>query len=66
MVSSGAAGASTRTEQLEPLVLERALDGAQPVRPLRMAERREVVEAGRVGNEEGGHRDPGICGRAET
>ena len=33
-------------QRLELLVLERLLDRAQPVRPLGMAGRREVVEAG--------------------
>ena len=37
MVSSAAAGASHARELLEALLLERALDRAQPVRPLRMA-----------------------------
>ena len=45
-------------ERLEALVLERAVDGAQPVRPLGMAGRREVLEAGGVGDEERGHRYP--------
>ena len=52
-------------ERLEALVLERAVDGAQPVRPLGMAGRREVVEAGGVGDEEGGSsaypNDRGAC-----
>ena len=43
-------------QRLEALGFERALDRAQPVRPLRMAGRREVVEAGRMGDEERGHR----------
>ena len=42
-------------EVLEFLLLERALDGAQPVGPLRMAGGGEVVEAGGVGDEERGH-----------
>ncbi len=40
---------------LEALVLERAVDGAQPIRSLGMAGRREVLEAGGVGDEESGH-----------
>ena len=42
-------------EHGEALVLEDALDGAQPVRPLRMPERRDVVEAGRMGEQKRGH-----------
>ena len=39
-------------QRLELLVLERLLDGAQAVRPLGMADRRLVFEAGGVGEEE--------------
>ena len=42
-------------QRLEALVFERLLDGAQPVRPLRMAGRGQVIEAGRVGDEQRGH-----------
>ena len=44
-----------RTSVWKRSSLERALDGAQPIRPLRMAGRREVLEAGGVGDEERGH-----------
>src|SRR5207249_8638570 len=40
---------------LEPLILERAVDGAQPLRPLGMPGRRLVLEASRVGNEKRRH-----------
>ena len=40
---------------LEFLVLQRVFDRAQPVRPLRMAGRHDVVEAGRVGEKERAH-----------
>ena len=40
---------------LEALVLERAIDGAQPIRALGMTGRSEVIEAGRMGDVEGGH-----------
>src|SRR5262249_35214195 len=39
----------------EALVSERPFDGAQALRPLRMASRREVIEAGGVGDEKRGH-----------
>ncbi len=39
----------------EALVLEHALDRAQPVRTLRMAERRQMLEAGVMGDEQGQH-----------
>ena len=42
-------------EHLEALVLERAVDGTQPIRAFGMAGWREVVEAGGVGDEERGH-----------
>ena len=42
-------------QHLEPLVLQRLLDGAQAIRPLGMAERGEVIEAGGMAEEEGGH-----------
>ena len=53
--SSGARGACSRASMLEPLVLQRLLDGAQAVRPLGMAGGRQVIEAGGMGDEEGGH-----------
>ncbi len=40
-------------ERLELLVVKHTLDGAQPVRPLRMTRRVEMVEAGRVGDQKG-------------
>ena len=42
-------------EVLELLLLERLLDGTQPIGPLRMAGRRQVIEAGRMGDVQGGH-----------
>ena len=42
-------------EHLETLVLQRLVDGAQPVRPFRMPGRGQVIEAGRVGDQEGRH-----------
>jgi len=42
-------------EGLEALAFERAVDGAQPIRSLRMAGRREVLEAGGVSDEKSGH-----------
>jgi len=44
-------------QRLEFLLLERALDRTQPVRPLRMAHRRQMIEAGRVAEQERGHAD---------
>ena len=55
MISSGASGACTRSQHLEALVLQRLLDGAQPVRPLGVSGGREVVEAGGMGDEQSGH-----------
>ena len=55
MVSSGARGASIARQRLEALVLERLLDGAQPVGPLGMAGRIDVIEAGGMGDEQRGH-----------
>ena len=55
MVSSGARGASTRASDLKFLRLERALDGAKPVGPLGMTERRQVFETGGVGDQQRGH-----------
>src|SRR5260370_13775794 len=50
---------------LELLLLERLLDGAQAIGPLRMAGRRQVIETGRVGDEQGGHdRHLLDCGRS--
>ena len=43
-------------QRLKPFRLERLLDGAQPVRPLRMAERRQVLQAGGMGDQQRGHR----------
>ena len=42
-------------QRLEFLGLERALDGAQPVRPLGMTERGEMVETGGMADDESGH-----------
>ena len=42
---------------------KRARNGAQPVGPLRMAERREMVETGRMGDEQSGHRNRSHFGR---
>ena len=42
-------------QRLELLVLQRALDRAQPVRPLGMARRGEVIEAGGMAEQERGH-----------
>src|SRR5262245_62790919 len=42
-------------QRLEALVLERTVDGAQPVRPLGMAGGCEMVEAGGVGDQKGRH-----------
>src|SRR5262249_17922523 len=56
---------------LEALVLEHAVDGTQAIRPLGMPGRREVVQAGRMGDQQRGHcrylpaqsaaRKPAIC-----
>jgi hypothetical protein len=50
MVSSDAAGFDPN-ESPKALVCEHPIGGAQPVRPLWMASRREMIEAGRVGDE---------------
>jgi hypothetical protein len=42
-------------EVLETRVFQGLVNGAQPVRPLGMSGRRDVVEAGRVGDEKGRH-----------
>ena len=42
-------------ERLKLFRFERTLDGAEPVRPLGMARWREVIETGRMGNQERGH-----------
>ena len=42
-------------QSLKLLVLQRALDRAQPVRPLGMTLRREVVETGRMAQQQCGH-----------
>src|SRR5438105_10202882 len=42
-------------QRLKFLRFERTLDGAQPIRPFRMAERREMFETGGVGDEKSGH-----------
>ena len=42
-------------QRLEALVLKRLLDGTQPVGALGMAERRLVIEAGGMGDEQRGH-----------
>ena len=42
-------------ERLEFLRLERVLDGAQPVGPLGMAGRRQMFEAGGMGDQQRGH-----------
>ena len=63
MVSSSAAGASTRTSGLEAFAAKHALDRAQPIRPLRMTRRCEVIEAGRMGDKERGHsQNLVVCG----
>ena len=49
-------GCAHARERLEPFVLERPVDRAQPVRPLRMAGWREMIEAGRMGDKQGRHR----------
>jgi hypothetical protein len=38
-------------KRLEFLNLKRALNGAEAIRPLRMARRRKVIETGRMGNQ---------------
>jgi len=43
-------------QRLEALIFERLFDGAQPVRPLRMAGRCQMIEAGRVRDEKRGHK----------
>ena len=45
-----------KPEDLEAFLLQHALDRAQPVGPLRVAGRGEMLEAGRMGDEERGHR----------
>ena len=42
-------------EVLETRVFQGLVDGAQPVRPLGMSGRRDMVEAGRMGDEKGRH-----------
>ena len=42
-------------QQVEFLRFQRLLDRAQPLRPLGMAHRVEMVETGRMGEEESGH-----------
>ncbi len=42
-------------QRLEFLVLERALDRAQPVGPLGMPHRRQMIEAGRMAEQQCGH-----------
>ena len=37
----------------ETLILENALDGAQPIRTLRMSGRHNMIEAGRVTDQKG-------------
>ena len=56
MVSRLAAGASTRTSGLKASAASAPLDRAQPVRSFRMAGRREVIEAGGMGDIECRHR----------
>jgi hypothetical protein len=48
-------GGAHARQRLEPFVLKRPIDRAQPVRPLRMPRRREVIEAGWMGDEQGRH-----------
>jgi hypothetical protein len=52
-------------EVLELLLLERLLDRAQAIGPLRMAGWRQVIEAGRMGHEQGGHGRTLIALRAQ-
>ena len=40
-------------ERCETLILENALDGAQPIRTLRMSGRHNMIEAGRVTDQKG-------------
>ena len=54
-MSSGAERRLDARQRLKFFVLQRLLDRAQAVRPLRMAGRRQVVEAGGMAEEEGGH-----------
>ncbi len=53
MISNGAIGACSRASDMEPLVLQRLLDGAQTIRPLGMAERGQVIEAGGMAEKRG-------------
>ena len=55
MSSMLASGAATPRQGLEALVLEHAIDGAQPIGALGMTGGGEVIEAGRMGDVEGGH-----------
>src|ERR1700726_2845026 len=51
--------------RMNALLLERLLDGAQAIGPLRMAGGRQVIETGRMGDEQGGHdRHLLDCGRS--
>ena len=42
-------------QHVNPLVLQRLLDGAQAIRPLGMTGRGQVIEAGGMTEEQGGH-----------
>ena len=55
MISSGRHRRLLARQQLEPLVRQRFLDGAQAVRPLGMAGRGQMIEAGGMADEQGGH-----------
>ena len=55
MTSSGAARRLLARQHVEPLVLQRLLDGAQAVRPLGMAGGCQVIEAGGMAEEQSGH-----------
>ena len=43
------------SEVAEPRFIEEGIDDLEPLRPLRMAGRIDVVEAGRMGHKKGGH-----------
>ena len=48
-------------QRLKPLLFENALDRAQPLRPLGMARRVEVIERSRMGDQKRRHRSTDPC-----
>jgi len=56
MVSNGAEGACA-LKRAEFLPAQHLRDGAQPVRALGMPQRRQMIQTGGMGDEQGGHAD---------